>query len=188
MKRIPAVLAVLACLLLVGPVSCTVCRHPSPGQPASGAPGRENRPWTREGLEYHPEMAALVSSGDSRELGWSPETGPWREWDSPLLEEFGPGGSAGRRQSPALLLHDFAGALPTAGLLGEDLWQSTVRLLRQSPQKATGVVLCWGLKDDSVAGTDYLVVLESVEGEWSVTEVSERHHCRRGLSPEGLCL
>lgn len=185
-KKISAIicLSFLPCL-----ASCSACRHPAPGHPAFGGPRDEARPWTAEGLEHHPEMAALVRSGDPWGLGRRPETGPWREWDSPLLADFGPGGNAGRRHSAALLLHDFAGALPLAGSLGEDLWQSSLRLLPESPSRARGTVYLWGLKDDSVAGVDYLVFLGAENGRWSVTGVRERSHCRRGLCPEsGLCL
>ena len=53
--------------------------------------------------------------------------------------------------------------------------------------QASAIIMMWGLKDDSVVGRDYLLVLRQHQGNWYVAEVQERFHCARGVVDD-ICL
>ncbi|MBM7097421.1 hypothetical protein JSY36_16935 [Bacillus sp. H-16] len=46
------------------------------------------------------------------------------------------------------------------------------------------LVLLWGLKDDAVAGTDYLLHFNRTEEKWNLEEVEVRHYCRRSVTED----
>lgn len=63
-----------------------------------------------------------------------------------------------------------------------------IRTRRNQNNTATGLVQRWGFQDDSLAGTDYQLTLQDINGCWQPTRVETRHYCRRGRAERNLCL
>ncbi|MFO8060805.1 MAG: hypothetical protein R6U70_09165 [Bacillota bacterium] len=139
------------------------------------------RPWSREGLEHHPQVEQMKAQG--QEAGYSPGTTSWM----PLELEIPPKMSqveSSTYTEPGSLVRDLTGMLGYEESLGQDLWQVTTRVLIDDDE-ATAVIMLWGFMDDSVAGTDLLVQMEREEDRWAVVSLQQRHHCRRAVTEDG---
>ena len=65
---------------------------------------------------------------------------------------------------------------------------TTARIWR-AEDDAIGVILNWGLQDDSVAGHDFRIHMRrDADGGWMVERLEERFHCARGVTADGLCI
>ena len=145
---------------------------------APGAP----RPWSQEGLEFSWEMEALKADPSVPE-GYSPDYTEWTENPevlSALSEDPGI-----RGPEPGILVGSLAAHLG-GETLGQNVWQVTARAFRTDPDRALGIVMLWGFKDDSTAGRDYRLHMRETDGTWEVTRVDVRQHCWRGVTG-GLC-
>lgn len=139
-------------------------------------------PWSAEGLEAQPRIDELRRRVPP-ELGYRPGTTEWRRAEASLQQRSTEFTAA----EPGVLLHSLLPVLDEAHPLGGEVWERTVRLLSEEGGRAVGVVLEWGLMDDSLAGRDLRLHLVEREGSWRVERVEERFHCRRGITGEGLC-
>jgi hypothetical protein len=137
--------------------------------------------WDERGLAVQPRMAELVRA--SREYGFKPATTPWQD------EAIGHLGRV-TWDEPGIALQEVAQALRLYEFLGLDTWEVTHRLYLDEDRedRAVGVLLSWGFKDDAVAGADYRATFTRWEGGWQLEALERRFHCRRGVSAEGLCL
>lgn len=135
--------------------------------------------WSQKALLSHPRMTELKAKADPA-MG-EPGSTDWRAAQG--VDEL----KALQAESPAQLLARASQALHFNSALGVDVWEQTVRIFQDDDQRAQGILMSWGAKDDSVAGADYLVKM-NLEGEqWKVDSVEERIHCWRGVGEEGLC-
>lgn len=140
--------------------------------------------WTEEGLYEQPRLQAL-REGVPESLEYEPGTTSWRPAAaSPVHRSL----AIRTPETPGELLAQVALARGFPDLLGEGAWEQTMRIWSSEEGEAVGVVLQWGLLDDAVAGRDLRVTMRRVERAWEVVGLEERFHCRRGVSPEGLCL
>lgn len=131
-------------------------------------------------FERQPHMEALQAR--SSPFGYTPETTPWRPAPAPAP-------ALPPASSPGELAFALARRL-AADALGTEAMEAAVRV-EPGGQAGhfTGIILIWGLFDDSLAGADYRFQMTADEaGLWSLGAMEERRHCRRGLSPDGLCL
>jgi hypothetical protein len=164
---------------------------PQPGTPPAAAQEADTAstvalPWSREGLEAQPRMAWLRQRTPP-ELGYSPATTAWRpvDWEVPAaLARPGDDGAA----TPEALLLRLVTAIEWGGALGREVWEQTTRVWYDGDDAAVGVVLHWGLQDDSMAGHDLRVRVRRAAGSWYVERVEERFHCSRAATPDGLCV
>ncbi len=152
-----------------------------PVSESSEAP--ESTEWTREGLEEQPRLE-LLRQGVSSSLGYEPGTTPWEEipYSPPSAPPEVP-----PPDSPGAALANLVGALGWMDLLGEGVWEQTMRVWAPDSDQAVGVVLQWGLQDDAVAGRDLRAHMVRVEGTWQVERLERRFHCRRQVSEAGAC-
>jgi hypothetical protein len=134
-------------------------------------------------LLAQPELQAYRDRLDP-ELGHSPGSTPWQPFDGDL-----PGGvMEATHASASEALQEVAGALgweATPGVAEEPV--TTSRLLVQGTT-ATGMLLRWGLPDDSLAGEDLRVRMRRDDGGWRIEQLQVRYHCRRGVTDDGLCI
>ncbi|MEW6524600.1 MAG: hypothetical protein AB1445_13820 [Bacillota bacterium] len=141
--------------------------------------------WSVDALDYQPRMAELARH--AREAGFEPGTTSWRPSRLELPGEFTRQGSTW--QSPGALVSGMVNALSLSDLLGQDVWEVTLRVLMSGPNEATGMIMVWGFQDDSVAGRDYRLLLRQEQGRWYVVDAQERDHCVRGVTREcDLCI
>jgi hypothetical protein len=155
-----------------------------PAQPGGAAADTiPSRLWDREGLEAQPRLSALRASIPP-DLGYTPGTTDWRDLSGPL-----PPGLAAQQggEHPGELLHRIGDAMDFPTALGRDVWEVTYRIYEESDTLATGLILTWGLQDDSITGRDLRVTMRRSDTGWHAAEVEERFHCSRSVTPEGLC-
>lgn len=145
---------------------------------APGAP----LPWSQEGLEFSREMEALKADPSVPE-GYSPDYTEWTE--KPEILSALSDGPGLRGPEPGVLVSSLAAHLGGEPL-GQDLWQITTRAFRTDSDRALGIIMLWGFKDDGTAGIDYRLHLKMNDGIWEITRVDVRHHCWRGVTG-GLC-
>ncbi|AOM82431.1 hypothetical protein [Salisediminibacterium beveridgei] len=58
----------------------------------------------------------------------------------------------------------------------------TVRMNHTEDNEAEALIMKWGLRDDAIAGEDFLLYLESEDGTWQIRDLEQRIHCRRGTT------
>jgi hypothetical protein len=146
----------------------------------------EARPWSREGLDVQPRMDRQRQRVP-QELGYSPGTTPWRPARLELPAELA-GADAPGAATPGDLMLKLASSLGWIGSLGEEVWEATMRIGLEDEDRAVGVVLLWGLKDDAVIGHDFQVDVRRRGDRWTIERVDERYHCSRGVADSGLCI
>ena len=137
--------------------------------------------WSEEGLEVQPRTGDL---GD--EMDREPGSTEWRDSDRPVPTRLAEGGDGAG--APASLLRELIEELRLDAGLGTEFWEQTTRIHREDDDRAIGLVMQWGLKDDSMAGMDLRVRMIRDDEAWVVEGLDERFHCRRGVTDDGLCL
>ena len=110
----------------------------------------------------------------------NPGTTEWRRADLPD-SMAGPG-----MESPGDLLAALRVESRLDRDLGSELMEITARVAEEGDQ-ATGVLLLWGILDDSMIGQDLRLTMERSGEGWMPVGLQERFHCVRGVSGE-LCL
>jgi hypothetical protein len=143
-------------------------------------------PWSDEGLDVQPGMTWLQQR-TPLDMGYSPGTTGWRDADITFRAEFTDPDSADYT-TPGVLLHGFIGVIGSPVMLGQDVWEYTARIMMNETDRATGVLLVWGLQDDAMAGHDLKVGMQRHGDYWHIVKLEERYHCRRGVTDHGLCL
>jgi hypothetical protein len=155
----------------------------APRRDTLAAPAAESpSPWTPEGLEAQPAMALLKGEAPGP-TGYTPATTAWR----PVAVDTPAAAPAGHGGTPGGFLSWFAQARGWPDVVGDAVWEQTIRVLPEGEERATGVVLQWGLKDDAVAGRDLRVRLRLRDGLWHADSAEERFHCRRRITRDGEC-
>ncbi len=138
--------------------------------------------WSEEGLETQERMKEMEGPE-----GAEPGSTPWQESDYEVPQNLGSADAEGAPTPGALLVQLVAEIDMSAGL-GTEVWEQTVRVLQEDGDEAVGVVMQWGLKDDSVAGMDLRANMKRGERAWYIDTLEQRVHCRRGVTDDGLCL
>jgi hypothetical protein len=143
-----------------------------PTAPDDGAATSPQPIRSAEGL---PEQLRLLFDPGELPEGFEPDTTGWRDHEPPagLDDAYG---------SPGALALALAVALD-AEALGEDLWETTTRVLldQSDPDQAYVAVLSWGLADDAVVGRDVRMTITRSDDGWEPGGAEERHHCQRGV-------
>lgn len=143
--------------------------------------------WSDDGLATQDRMEQLREEARQSDMAQEPESTPWKDSEREVPEELaGPDGDGA--QTPGALLFELASELRMSAGLGAEVWEQTVRVLSENDDEAVGVIMQWGFKDDSLAGSDLRVQMERGQERWFVAEMEERFHCRRGVTDDGLCL
>lgn len=175
-------LPLLVCMPLLG---CTATFPTTDAEATDGDTAlRPPAIWNRQGLEEQPRIADYRDRlpGD---LGVEPGTTDWQAPRQPLPDALGAAGQ--RHASPGALLQALDMALELAAPLGDELWEQTQRIHLES-DRAIGLILQWGMKDDAIQGQDYRVSMARDAEGWYVERLETRYHCGRGVSEADLCL
>ncbi|MFU8805127.1 MAG: hypothetical protein ACNA8W_15035 [Bradymonadaceae bacterium] len=188
MKRfLPIAILLIACTTPPDPSERVGAETPTEPE-AEARPAEileEARPWDRDGLEAQPRQAALARD-TPEEMEFSPGTTDWRpsvrKLPEPMVSPLPDGPT-----SPGALLNEVTRELGFGDGLGEEVWEMTTRVWQEDEDSAVGMILQWGFKDDSVAGSDVRLTMRRSDQTWTIEELEERFHCRRGVS-EDLCL
>jgi cell division protein FtsB len=137
----------------------------------------------QERFEYQCRMELLKQSDTP--FAHRPGTTSWQSLELGDLDEV-------HRPTPGELLFTIMGGteqrIPPPHWLGQGLDEVKVRLRQTAPDRAEGLVLYWGFRDDSIIGRDLKLVMKKHNDRWSITTLAERYHCQRGVSDEDRCL
>jgi outer membrane murein-binding lipoprotein Lpp len=139
-------------------------------------PSEVAQEWTAEGLVE--QLRVHVRDVDEIEMpeGWEPGMTAWVPFEVPEAV-------AGTYETPGEIMVELA-AVIDAPLLGQDQWETTVRVLadEDDPDLAYGALLAWGFLDDSVIGRDVRITLTRTDDGWEPGGAEQRQHCMRGVS------
>ena len=137
--------------------------------------------WSEEGLESQDRMEDLREVRDG-----APGTTPWSSENIEVPEGLGDADADGA-VAPGALLVELLSAMGVGAGLGTEVWEQTIRVLQQDGDEAVGVLMQWGFKDDSMAGSDIRAHMRRGDSGWYIERLEQRFHCARGVS-DGLCL
>ena len=118
-----------------------------------------------------------------REDGATPGTTSWRDSrersasDIPAVDRITPGG----------LPASVSASHHWADVLGDAVWEQTMRVWTDGADAAIGVVLLWNFMDDAVAGHDFRISMRRVGTGWRADRIEERYHCRRKVTADNRC-
>ena len=182
------------CLLgavLASAVACSPAEQEPddpPSEPQEATQGETGQapesPWSAEGLVDPLRSHFSLPEGLPDE--WEPGPTAWDEVEvPPQLQQD----TASFSSPKEVLLAYVSGPEEREGGLGQDIWETTLRILPhdEAPDRATGAVLVWGFKDDALEGRDVRLELREGEEGWYATEKEHRYHCRRGVTDDDLC-
>jgi hypothetical protein len=142
--------------------------------------------WRRDGLEAQPRLADLRARIPP-DLGYTPATSPWKPSRREVPARLADPDHA-QADAPGILLYRLVEAWKLPEALGQYVWEHTARVHIDGDDHAYGIVLVWGLQDDSLAGTDLRVRMRRKGASWFITAVEERYQCARGITDDGLCI
>ncbi len=140
------------------------------------------RMFSEEGLDANPRMEELKKTADP-EHG-TPGSTDWRASEMAVPENLSRAHAEGPT-NPGTLISELSRELRFNDALGVDVWEQTLRVYQAGEaDTAHGVILRWGVKDDSLAGMDVRATMKADGDNWYVEELEERFHCRRGVDGE----
>ncbi len=145
----------------------------------------EARLWDREGLSVQVRMDALRARVPE-EMGWEPGATSWQASELEIPSSLS-ATSDELPSSPGNVLLVLAMEAELGHGLGQDAWEHTMRVYRESDDSAIGIIMQWGFKDDSVAGRDLRLVLGQDDEGWFIREIEERWQCQRRVTEDNLC-
>jgi hypothetical protein len=147
------------------------------GTDAEGADELDQPQPIRSAEGLHEQLRRRFGT-DELPAGHEPGTTEWRDREPPaaLAESY---------DTPGELAFALAAALD-AEALGEDLWETTTRVLhdQSDADQAYVAVLSWGFADDAVVGRDVRMTITRTDDGWVPGGTEERSHCLRGVDDE----
>ena len=174
-----ALLVATAALTLTGCASAETSSNPAEES------GQRHAPlWQADGLDAQPRLPELRAIMPE-DMGFDPGSTQWREADAMTPRDFEP--AARETATPGALLFALAAQRADSARLGRDVWETTLRVLEETDDKAIGIIMEWGLKDDAVAGQDMRVRMRREGDEWSISGMERRFHCSRGVTDTNRC-
>ncbi|NLP49582.1 hypothetical protein [Bacillus sp. RO1] len=129
----------------------------------------------------------LIDDSLAEENGWKKGVTNWREWDGEYNQALGIANQSWK--NPGLLMNAWMLDVETSYGLGMDVWEITTRITLSDEDKAEGYIMSYGMRDDSVAGSDIKLTMLKENDFWYVEKAEVRYRCSRGVSEDkDLCL
>jgi len=141
--------------------------------------------------ELEQQLAAILEPRQADPVAWQPHMALLQLQDTPFPSQPGTTdwealtehpflGHTGA--SPGEVLAEFAEATATREDFGVEVPGELILRLKRQNDTATGVILQWGLLDDSLPGVDNRFQLRRAGAEWVSDKLEARYHCRRGVA------
>ncbi len=129
----------------------------------------------------------LIDDSLAEENGWEKGITNWREWDGEYDQALG---SANQTwESPGVLMNAWMLDVGLSNGLGMDVWEINTRIDFSDEAIAEGYIMSYGMRDDSVSGSDIKLSMLKENDFWYVEKAEVRYRCSRGVSEdEDLCL
>lgn len=129
----------------------------------------------------------LIDDSLAKENGWEKGVTNWREWDSEYDQALGNANQTW--DAPGLLMNAWMLDVRLSSGLGMDVWEINTRIDLSDEVMAEGHIMSYGMRDDSVGGSDIKLTMLKENDYWYVEKVEVRDRCSRGVSEdEDLCL
>ncbi|WP_404459375.1 hypothetical protein [Sutcliffiella horikoshii] len=129
----------------------------------------------------------IIDDSLAEENGWEKGITIWREWDSDYDQALG---SANQTwESPGVLMNAWMLDVGLSNGLGMDVWEINTRIDFKDDGIAEGYIMNYGMRDDSVSGSDIKLTMIKENDFWYVEKVEVRYRCSRGVSEdEDVCM
>ncbi|UAL46867.1 hypothetical protein K7887_18685 [Sutcliffiella horikoshii] len=128
----------------------------------------------------------LINDSLAEENGWEKGITNWREWDGEYDQALG---SANQTwESPGVLMNAWMLDVGLSNGLGMDVWEINTRIDFSDEAIAEGYIMSYGMRDDSVSGSDIKLSMLKENDFWYVEKAEVRFRCSRGVSEDDLCL
>lgn len=128
----------------------------------------------------------LIDDSLAIENGWEKGVTNWREWNGEYDQALGTPNQTW--EAPGLLMNAWMLDVATSNGLGMDIWEINTRIDFKNAVKAEGYIMSYGMRDDSVAGSDIKLTMLKENEFWYVEKGEVRYRCSRGVSEDDLCL
>jgi hypothetical protein len=129
----------------------------------------------------------LIDYSLAEENGWKSGATNWREWDGEYDQAFGAANLIWG--NPGVLMNAWMLDVEIGYGLGLDVWEMNTRIDFSDEGKAEGYIMSYGMRDDSVSGSDIKLTLVKENDFWYVEKAEVRDRCSRGVSEDKeLCL
>lgn len=113
---------------------------------------------------------------------WKGGATNWGESEGTTIPNF-------TARAPSLLLNEWLVFSKSNVWLGVDFWETTLRINYLDENTAEGFILYYGFHDDSVAGTEFKLLMKKENEFWYIETIEERVRCFRDVSEDGeLCV
>ncbi|WP_026688997.1 hypothetical protein [Alteribacter aurantiacus] len=124
-----------------------------------------------------------VQTAMEEELGFEPGVTEWQSYEGEESERYREGESM--YSSMGALALDWVREREMEVYMDTEEELAIRTYLDHDSGEGKVLILLWGLKDDAVAGSDYLLHLDQSEEVWHLVEVETRHYCRRSVTDDG---
>ncbi len=129
----------------------------------------------------------LIDHSLAEENGWERDVTNWREWDGEY--DQGLGKTNQTWETPGVLMNAWMVDAEISEGLGVDVWEINTRIATDDENKAEGYIMSYGMRDDSIAGSDIKLTMLKENDFWYIEKAEIRYRCSRGVSEDGdLCL
>ncbi|MGD6776604.1 hypothetical protein [Sutcliffiella horikoshii] len=129
----------------------------------------------------------LIDDSLAKENGWEKGVTNWREWDGEY--DLALGSANQSWESPGVLMNAWMLDVGSSNGLGMDVWEINTRIGFSDENIAEGYIMSYGMRDDSIAGSDIKLTMLKENDFWYVEKAEVRYRCSRGVSEEeDLCL
>lgn len=129
----------------------------------------------------------LIDHSMAEENGWRKGVTNWREWDGEFEETLGSANQIW--ENPGVLMNAWMLDVEISYGLGTDVWEINTRIDYSAEGKADGYIMSYGMRDDSVSGSDIKLTMLKEKDFWYVEKAEVRERCSRGVSEDKeLCL
>ncbi|MCM3618913.1 hypothetical protein M3936_15100 [Sutcliffiella horikoshii] len=129
----------------------------------------------------------LLDFSLAEENGWKREVTNWREWDGGYDQALGTANKIW--EDPGLLMNAWILDVEISKGLGMDVWEINTRIDYSDEVKAEGYIMSYGMREDSVSGSDIRLTMLKESDFWYIDRAEIRDRCSRNVSEdEDLCL
>ncbi|TYS66972.1 hypothetical protein FZC76_15685 [Sutcliffiella horikoshii] len=129
----------------------------------------------------------VIDDSLAKENGWEKGVTNWREWDGEYEQALG--NTNQTWDAPGLLMNAWILDVGLSSGLGMDVWEINTRIDLSDENNAEGYIMSYGMRDDSVGGSDIKLTMLKENGFWYVEKAEVRYRCSRGVSEDkDVCL
>ncbi|TMW70294.1 hypothetical protein [Alteribacter natronophilus] len=149
----------------------------------NGSDGETSRPrMTPEEDFYTQFWFGSGQTPEEEEMGFEPGVTDWQDYRGDISSRYTEGES--EYVTAEVLAMDWIRERETETMMETEEELAMRTYYEENGESAKILFLHWGLKDDAIAGEDFLLHLSRDGDIWTLDEVEERYYCRRGMDED----